>query len=122
MTFGYYCAIFPFRGGGKKKKKDDKAQNCFRAVVKHVTASSRETAVSCRVRIIICLLSQTITKSTTETRFTLCCVNYSLGNKILSGVKTQTYFFVSKNRTLAFQSMNRGKILQKLWCCVGWRV
>ena len=24
MTTGYYCAIFPFCGGGKKKKKGDK--------------------------------------------------------------------------------------------------
>ena len=29
MTFGYYCAIFPFRGGGKKKKKNDKKTKAF---------------------------------------------------------------------------------------------
>ena len=26
MTSGYYCAIFPFCGGGKKKKDDKKAK------------------------------------------------------------------------------------------------
>ena len=26
MTSGYYCAIFPFRGGGKKKKDDKKTK------------------------------------------------------------------------------------------------
>ena len=26
MTSGYYCAIFPFCGGGKKKKKDKKTK------------------------------------------------------------------------------------------------
>ena len=26
MTTGYYCAIFPFCGGGKKKKKDKKTK------------------------------------------------------------------------------------------------
>ena len=34
MTSGYYCAIFPFCGGGKKqktknKKKDDKKTKAF---------------------------------------------------------------------------------------------
>ena len=30
MTPGYYCAIFPFCGGGKKqKKKDDKKTKVF---------------------------------------------------------------------------------------------
>ena len=28
MTSGYYCAIFPFRGGGKKKN-DDKKKKAF---------------------------------------------------------------------------------------------
>ena len=26
MTSGYYCAIFPFCGGGKKKKDDKKTK------------------------------------------------------------------------------------------------
>ena len=26
MTYGYYCAIFPFCGGGKKKKDDKKTK------------------------------------------------------------------------------------------------
>ena len=29
MTSGYYCAIFPFCGGGKKQKKDDKKTKAF---------------------------------------------------------------------------------------------
>ena len=29
MTSGYYCAIFPFCGGGKKKKKKDKKTKAF---------------------------------------------------------------------------------------------
>ena len=29
MTSGYYCAIFPFCGGGKKKKKYDKKTKAF---------------------------------------------------------------------------------------------
>ena len=29
MTTGYYCAIFPFCGGGKKKKKKDKKTKAF---------------------------------------------------------------------------------------------
>ena len=29
MTTGYYCAIFPFCGGGKKTKKKDKKTETF---------------------------------------------------------------------------------------------
>ena len=29
MTTGYYCAIFPFCGGGKKKKKDKKTETFY---------------------------------------------------------------------------------------------
>ena len=29
MTSGYYCAIFPFCGGGKKKKDDKKTKTFY---------------------------------------------------------------------------------------------
>ena len=50
MTSGYYCAIFPFCGGGKKKKKKkDKKTKAFYdwdttgIPVKTVKVTSRQT-------------------------------------------------------------------------------
>ena len=38
MTTGYYCAIFPFRGGGKKKAKQSYPSN-------ELTGPLRESSV-----------------------------------------------------------------------------